>query len=476
MKKFFYITGIVGVTLLLCLSPLYFGLPEGRQVQSMVSTPEFSLASSDSFLDAVARSLVYFTCTSFSNTWAHYALIFLGACALMALLAGHVPAAVSRSVMYAGFGWGFMMIGMLFAEQKLPAANKDPGMCAHFLLYGVWYFTVAVFLDKARWRQFALVLLMVSGTIVCFWAFDQYRFGLEDMRQVYAQRLGYESFTAYTNSIVLSELDPKSLMAVKKLISTRVFGTFVYPNALGGFMIVLIPICVGCFMSFRLGSAKLLSGLVLLIAAGTLMLSRSKASIGIVTMCLLVLAYYARHARALSNAAWIFASLCIVAAGAGMLFWGYGSGLAERLQATGSARLDYWNAAIKMIRDNPLRGWGSSGFTHNYLNYCRPGAEETRLAHNALLNIWTDYGLGGFAGLIIAFSLPLLMGVWHIAKDRPFNWISSACFVAVLGFVLHCQFDFDFHIPGIVLPALTALVFAQMPVKEEDHELPESIE
>jgi O-antigen ligase len=360
---------------------------------------------------------------------------------------------------------------MLVAEQKLPAAWKNPRMCAHFLLYGIWYFVVAVFMDNARRREYALLLFMIFSTMVCFWAFYQYRIGLEDMRQVYAQQQGYESFAAYTNSIVLSELDPRSLLAVKKLVSDRVFGTFVYPNALGGFLIVLIPVCLGCFMSFRLGPVKLLSGLVLLIAAGTLMLSRSKASIGIVTMCLLALVYYARHARTLSNAAWVFLSMIIIAAGTGMLFWGYGSGLAERLQATGGARLDYWHAAVRMIRDNPLRGWGSGGFTRNYLVYCQPGAEEARLAHNALLNIWTDYGLCGFIGLVTAIGIPLLTSLWHTATDKPFNWISSACFTAALGFSLHCLVDFDFHIPGIVLPALTVLVFAQLPAKEENHEL-----
>jgi O-antigen ligase len=468
MKKFLYIFGAVGVILLLSVSPLYFGIPEGRQAQEMVASSSLSDTPSASALESVARGFVYLTSTSFPNAWAHYVIIVLGICAVLALLTGHVPAVVSRGVMYAGFGWGIIMIGMLFAEQKLPLAWKDNRMCAHFLLYGVWFFIVATFLDTARRRQIALLMLMLTGTFVCYWAFDQYRFGLDEMRQLFAQNQGFESFTSYTNSIVLAELDPKALLTVKKIASNRVFSTFVYPNALGGFLIVLIPICIGCFMSFRFGPAKLLSGMVLLFAAGALMLSRSKASIGIVSLCLLVLAYYARHARALSNAAWIFLSLCIVAAAAGMLFWGYGTGLAERLQATGGARLDYWDAAIKMIRDNPWRGWGSSGFTRNYLVYCRPGAEYTRLAHNALLNIWTDYGIGGLVGLIIAFTLPLMVGLWHIATTKPFNWISSACFVAALGFVLHCQLDFDFHILGIVIPALTALVFAQMPVKEEE--------
>ncbi len=463
--------GVAGAIIFLMVAPLYFGLPGGPESEHLLSqydsTP--AMPQAQSVFDALASGIVFLTSNSFSTVYARYALLGLALCALLAMILGHTPAVSSRSVMYAALGWSMVMVGMLFAEQKLPMAWKHPDMCAHFLLYGVWYLIAAVFFDKMRVRQIGLLLLIVSATFVCWWAIQQHLVGLQDMRQMYAGINGFDTFTQYTNSIDFSTISKKTALAITKLSSDRVFGTFVYPNALGGFLLIIIPVCIGLYASRPLGAVRLLSAAVLVLAIVTLMLSKSKAAIGITTFCLLVLLYYARRARALSNSLWIVFSLLVAAVCCGMLAWGYGGELTGRLQATGGARLDYWHAALKMIRDNPVRGYGSGGFTRGYLAYCRPGAEDTRLAHNAFLNIWTDYGLLGFIGLVLALVMPLLVAWYRTAAARPFNWLSAACFAAYLGFVLHCLVDFDFHIIGIVIPALTALVIAQLPVADAEN-------
>jgi hypothetical protein len=62
-------------------------------------------------------------------------------------------------------------------------------------------------------------------------------------------------------------------------------------------------------------------------------------------------------------------------------------------------RWRYWQSAAAMIRDHPWRGAGPGGFAAQYRAYQRPGASPTRFAHNAWLQVWTDWGLLAVLGL-----------------------------------------------------------------------------
>ena len=382
---------------------------------------------------------------------------------IAAMVLGLVPVRKSRSALVAGCGWVALIMGMAIADKSLAVREwANNPVKVQFALYGTFYLACALFIARPKYREAATVILLTSGVYVCVTAFFQYCGGLEDLRQAYAKREGFESFAMYTNHVFSSPHDYNEMLAVKKLSSNRVSGTFVYPNALGGFLLVLTPLCVGFFASMRTRLARTLSCMALVAAMAALLLSRSKSCIALAGVGIAFLAFLAFRARQLSRPFLLAISIMAMVAVAGMLAWGYRDDLGKRIKATGSARLDYWRTAATMIAKEPLRGWGSGAYGRNYLIYAPKGAEPTKLAHNAPLNLWVDYGFLGFAGCLMALGIPAIAGLYRASRKGQFDWLAASSAVAGACFFLHTLVDFDFHIVGIMLPGMFALAMGQM--------------
>jgi O-antigen ligase len=430
--------GLLLFLVLLCAAPLKFGLAEAGIAISMPA-------------DA-AEWLLF----SYPNQIAHVAVVVVGVCAVLALALRTVPRP-PPAALWAGVGWCMLVLAMLAADRLVAADLRADGTRIQFALYGVWFMAASVYLRNAQRREYAVTLLLLGGAIACVEAVRQYAVGLEEMRVYAARQAGYPDFTAFTNALLGAHPDSATLLFIRKLSGARVFGTFVYPNALGGFLIVMLPLGFGLLASSRKALVKLLAVLAVGLGLAALMLSRSKASIAIVTAALCGMMTLAWHAGRVGRRAWIAGCLAAVFAAVGMLAWGYGEGLGERLAATGGARLDYWRAALRMIAERPLTGWGTGGFTRLYPLMCRPGAEATRLAHNVFLTLWADYGIGALIGLGLALGTPLVAGWRKALRLKTFDWLTCAALCAATGFVMHSLADFDFHVAGITLPALAAL-------------------
>jgi O-antigen ligase len=396
---------------------------------------------------------------SYPNCFGWYALLALGGLTAVALvLALHARLRLPRARI-ALLGWLASCCGMLLADRALPREWLQNQVRVQLVLYAVWYLTALTFLTTARARALATFALLTATSFVCLSAIDQYCGGFEQMRNLQAELSGHATFASYSNWLAQST-DPQATLALKKLLSTRVFGTFVYPNALGGFLIMVIPLCLGFLWTQPARVTRLFGVLILVLALLTLALTRSKAAIvltGAAVCGALALATLRGLLRARSVAAGL---VLVVVLAAGMLAWGYGERLPERLKATGGARLDYWRAAGKIIVVRPWRGWGTDGFTRNYTAYRRPGAEDTQLAHNMVLNMWTDYGLLGALGCVVALGAPLWAGLRRLRRaDARADMLQLMALTAAAAVVAHMLLDLDFHIIGIMAPALTLLAW-----------------
>lgn len=442
MQRAPYWAGMALACVIVFVAPLKFGLTQMEAAQALTPMPQ-----------GVWEWVLF----SYPPKLLAYALGVVGVCVLAAIMLWR-PAGLPRVAFVAGAGWLLFMAAIVLADRRVPAQWIDHDTRTQFLLYGVWMISAWLLIAREPGRSLAAQALVTAGCVVAIEALQQYFGGLERMREYAAREAGFETLSAYTNYLLQGSPDARTILLVKKLTSMRVNSTFVYPNALGGFLIVFLPLAVGYAQSVRQRLARLLAWLSCAGGSAALMLSRSKASIGLVALGLAALVWLAWRARSLRTRAWLGWTALIVAAALGMLAWGYGRGLSERLQATGGARLDYWRAAARMIVRKPWRGWGTGGFARGYVIYRCPGAEDTRLAHNAVLNIWTDYGMLGVAGVLVAIGAPLVVGwrrAWRVpSNDETFDWFQAGAVVAVSGCVLHCMVDFDFHIPGIMLPAL----------------------
>jgi hypothetical protein len=134
------------------------------------------------------------------------------------------------------------------------------------------------------------------------------------------------------------------------------------------------------------------------------------------------------------------------------------SGSRDLLSA--SARLDYYRAAVRIFLEQPGTGAGLGEFLSAYVRVKPFGSEETRAAHNLVLEMLSQCGVvGGLAGLACAL-LPVWLSLRRRAAMSRDDELLVAAAVAGLGaWVLHALLDFNLQIPPTVTLAAVLPVF-----------------
>ncbi len=204
--------------------------------------------------------------------------------------------------------------------------------------------------------------------------------------------------------------DPSYQLAlIERLHSRGATGPFLLPGLLASACAAVIPLA-GLAAGRRLAGKSPLRALpallaVVLLALG-LVLSRSKGAVVsaalVVGASLLLAPGLRRYRRRL-----LIAAACGLAAltSVGLLALWLGperAGVGLSL----TVRLEYWEAALAMWREAPLRGLGINQFREYYSAYKALQAEEALHAHNAPLQLLAEtglIGLGLFAGTIALF-------------------------------------------------------------------------
>lgn len=234
----------------------------------------------------------------------------------------------------------------------------------------------------------------------------------------------------------------------------RVNGTLVYPNALAGIILLLLPVALGLAfqetkrfkpsvrtaviaMTVGLGGSAFFFtgsklGWLLAIAVGGLMLFRLKWS---------------------ARLKWAALALILIV-GLGVFavrFHKYFAGGAT----SASARLDYWRAGAQTTESYPLFGTGPGTFQRPYARLKSPTAEMARLTHNDYLEQFSDSGLIGGASYLawIAFTLGFIgRRIWQRG-----NYLSVTLFAGVLAWFVQGFGEFSLYIPGLAWLAFTLL-------------------
>ncbi len=446
-------TGLILSVLLLFLVPIKFGISVSNQTKIIVETPS---------------SLLEWIFAQYPNFLGQYLIILIALLAVIILFFKNYKSCnFNKNIIPSLVGWILFASAIIFSDFVLPDGEKFNNVNLQFLLYGIWFFSVFIFFRNKNSKIIAILFIVAAGAVVCKEAVLQHFGGLELVRQKVFTDAGFKSFADYTNFTLSVNKDIHTQKLIQKISSSRVFATFIYPNALGGFIIILLPFCVGLFKSIKINFAKIFAVAVFVLALVALLFSKSKASIFISALGLIALLWLAVRAKQIPKrvlfGSGFLAGIIVI----GMMFWGYGaSGLAKKFKSTGGARIDYWKAAAKMICENPWTGRGTDGFGKNYLAYKRPGAEDTQIPHNFILNIWVDYGIVAVIGILLALVFPLYISWNFFLKNKnAFDWLAVSCLVAGTGFILHCLVDFDFHTMGIVIPAIFAIVIVNISQK-----------
>lgn len=243
---------------------------------------------------------------------------------------------------------------------------------------------------------------------------------------------------------------PEGLL--RRISSDRVFATLFYPNTLAGVILLLAPVGIGVIPGlFRQEPMKRMGLLLtLVLAAGCLVWSGSKAGWLFTLGLALVALFRLRFPRALK----VGLAIIVLAAGTAGFLWKY-SGYLRKGARSAVARMDYWEAAVKVTAAHPLAGTGPGTFGEAYARVKRPESEMTRLTHNDYLQQASDSGLPGFlfyTGFIAVMMSHLGRRAWRSSNPEHF-WI----WLGLLGINVQSLSEFGWYIPAIAWPTMTLM-------------------
>jgi len=253
----------------------------------------------------------------------------------------------------------------------------------------------------------------------------------------------------------------------------RASGTYICPNHFAGLLTMLLPLGISVLFSARVSYiVRILVGYSVLMMTCGLVTTASRAGwlsagIGILFAVIVLL-----HKRRF----WLpvaIATILLVFTG----FYLYSENFMakKRIQENRllvpdeNRRILYWNGAVKIWKQEPLFGVGPAHYDYRYRQVREPlnvAQGRPGWVHNDYLNTLVDYGIVGFAIVLLCIATTVWCGLraWSGVKKRLETGHSSKKGAFVLGFSaglvgigVHSFFDFNMHIPANAIIALTFL-------------------
>ena len=326
------------------------------------------------------------------------------------------------------------------------------------------YYLGAYLLGSPRRLRWLLVGMLAAFTVCLMRGIDQriYEFPQSYQSLTEGQQTGWTNYPPELlvemkrdNIIVNTNgQDIANPVIMAKFGKGRVSGTLVYPNALAGLILLLLPVAL--WLAFNdtkqlkplirqavMGLTLVLGGLaffftgsklgwLLAVALGGLMLFRLDWS---------------------PKLKWLALALVLIA-GLGVFAVRFHKYFAAGATSAG-ARFDYWRAAAQTTRDYPLLGTGPGTFQRPYARLKAPEAEMARLTHNDYLEQFSDSGVPGGLAYLAWITLALTVvgrRIW--ARGDP---LSVAVFAGVLAWFVQGLGEFSLYIPALAWSAFTLL-------------------
>ena len=374
-----------------------------------------------------------------------------------------------RPVRWPGTRWLWLLPLLWFGWQLLSAtrtvdSNLTAATLCHFAGCLAGYFLGALILGRERTRRWLLFGVLAAFALCLVRGIHQRLFEFSQSRQMLVEgaRTGWtnlppELFVEMKRDRVIittNGVDVPNPAILAKFAKGRVMGTLVYPNALAGIILLLLPVSlVLAFQSGRRLRPPLpaaVAGLTILLGGLAFLWTGSKfgwlLAMGMGGVCLFRLPWTARLKWA--------ALIAVAVIGLGIFAVRFHSYFAAGATSVG-ARFDYWQAAAKTTGQHPLLGTGPGTFQRSYARLKSPDAEMARLAHNDYLEQYSDSGIAGgvfYGAWIILALLAIGRRVWPSAAPVDF-----AIFLGVLGWFIQGLGEFSLYVPALAWTAFTLL-------------------
>jgi hypothetical protein len=326
------------------------------------------------------------------------------------------------------------------------------------------YFVGALLLAREKLVHCLLIGVLAAFTFCLVRAVNQRVFEFPQNRQmlVEGERDGWTNFPPATlaemkngNIIITTNgVDVANPVILDKFKKGRVCGTLVYPNALAGLILLLLPVS----LTLAFGATKNLKPLirlatiamVIFLGSATFFWSGSKLGwlIGIgLAGFFLLRSDWPKQLKLAAVAMVLILGLGIFA----VRFHNYFAAGAT----SAGARLDYWRAAVQTTVANPVFGTGPGTFQRPYARLKSPESEMARLAHNDYLEQFSDSGLIG--GLTYSAWIFLGLAVAGKKLRHGGDALSFAIYAGLLGWLVQGLGEFSLYVPALAWTAFTLL-------------------
>lgn len=280
-------------------------------------------------------------------------------------------------------------------------------------------------------------------------------------------------FLASTYAILqFTRNSQRILWETQPLVYYKRYGaTFVNPNHLAAFLLMLMPLALSqAFLGRGNAVQRIVAGYAALMMLGGIAVTMSRggwlgAGAAIATFTLWLL----RRPQYRIPMAVLMAVLCL---GAGAFLSRSEKARARIDSLTVSGKKDsglfrawIWKPALQMWSDHRLQGVGPGQFDSRFPAYRTPTTPlSPQHVHNEYLELLVEYGAigAGIVGLgLVAFGYGLYRTSRHVERgssdlgvkqsNRTAFFAGSVAGMAGLG--VHCLFDFNLHIPAIAVTA-----------------------
>ena len=254
----------------------------------------------------------------------------------------------------------------------------------------------------------------------------------------------------------MKEVPPEYL---KRMSSSRIFSTLLYPNTLAGVLLLLLPATLAALWQLRrlltAAARWFLIGSVGTAGLACLYWSGSKGGWLLMLLLGLVGLWRVPFSQRLKMAL-VTGVLVVGLAG----FFLKHAAFFQKGATSVSARFDYWQAAVRTAKDNPVFGTGPGTFRIAYERIKRPESELARLVHNDYLEQASDSGVVGLLAYALFIVCAVVRSFPKAAKTAATgsdDWLAFSVWLGVLGWSLQSLVEFGLYIPALAWPAFTLI-------------------
>jgi len=339
---------------------------------------------------------------------------------------------------------GLLLLNTFFSVNSYNSQNEIVKLWVYMLIF---YF---VYWQNQKNRRLLIGSICAISLFISLRAIYQYAFGLEYIKQHYAY----------------AQIVEQGFYALEMLKQKRVVSWFLSPNLLAGYLVMIAPLAGAYgFESFKqqkINQSIFFTLIFICSAVGLYFTGSWGAYLGFAIAMLFIILNPLGNKTALiesrkKNNKLILGGvffLLILAA----LFSQRAKYFIDLANPQNSLvqRLYYSQAAVKMIKENPLTGIGLGNFGLVYPQFKQINANETIYAHNIFLQLWAELGTIIFICFIFFAIYLLSRFLKKLRQQREVGLIAAS-----LAFLVYNFFDYSLMITqsGYVFFIVIACLF-----------------